>query len=137
MTELIPPIMPKCPFNAKELKEFKELLTEKKLRIINEIQEQVAEATHEKVEYTGDMADMATELLDRELNLSLSESERGILVEIDEALERIDQKTYGICVDTGEVIAKARLKAIPEAKRTIAAQEKFDKSQKDKKRRIG
>ncbi|MCB1148118.1 MAG: TraR/DksA family transcriptional regulator [Leptospiraceae bacterium] len=129
--------MPKSPFNAKELAEFRDLLLEKKTRIVKEIQLQVAEASQEKVEHTGDIADMATELLDRELNLSLSENEREILNEIDDALERIKSKQYGICVDTGELIAKARLKAIPEAKRTIAAQEKFDKLQRDKKKKLG
>lgn len=128
--------MAKTPFSAKELKEFKDLLNEKKVRIVREIQKQVAEASQVKEEHTGDIADMATELLDRELNLRLSESERAILIDIDEALERIEDKSYGVCIDTGEVIAKARLKAIPEAKRTIVAQEKSDKAQRERRKKV-
>lgn len=127
--------MPKSPFTAKELEEFKSALQEKRERILKEITEQKAEISHE-AEETGDVADLATDLLDRELNMTLSETERQQLVEIDEALARITEKTYGICVDTGEVINKVRLKAMPEAKRTLQAQEIFDKQMKDKKKRM-
>lgn len=126
--------MPKSPFNAKELEEFKSALQEKRERIVREISEQKAEISH-SAEETGDVADLATDLLERELNMSLSETERAQLVEIDEALSRIADKTYGICVDTGEVINKVRLKAMPEAKRTLQAQEVFDKKAKDRKKR--
>jgi DnaK suppressor protein len=65
--------------------------------------------------------------------MSLSEVDRARLEEIDAALERIKEKTYGICVDTGEVINKARLKAVPEALRTLAAQEQHDRQMRKKK----
>lgn len=128
------PVMAKSPYTDKELKEFKEMLLEKKARILQEIKEQREEATHE-AEETGDLADMATDLLERELNLTLTETERQILLDIDEALDRIAKKKYGICVDTGEVINKARLKAIPEAKRTLAAQEKYDKMMREQRKK--
>ncbi|MDH5720218.1 MAG: TraR/DksA C4-type zinc finger protein [Spirochaetia bacterium] len=127
--------MKKTPFNEKELKEFKEVLLEKKARILKEIQEH-DEIAHHEVDEPGDLVDMATELLEKELNLSLTEQERDILKEIDEALERIQNKTYGFCVDTGEAIAKTRLKALPEAKRTLEAQEKYDKIAREKKKRM-
>jgi DnaK suppressor protein len=47
--------------------------------------------------------------------LGLSERERGMLREIDEALDRIDEGTYGICEECGEPIAETRLKALPYA----------------------
>lgn len=125
--------MPKTPYSAKELAEFKELLLQKKARLIQEIQGKQAELTSTEKEEVGDLADLATELIERELNMSLSESDRARLEEIDAALERIKNKTYGICVDTGEVISKARLKAVPEALRTLAAQEAYDRAQKKRK----
>ena len=118
--------MKKSPFTAKELNEFKSLLLEKKERLIKDIMGQDEELTEAKDE-SGDLVDQATNLLERNLNLSLSNAERNILQEIDDALVRIEEKSYGICVDTGQPIAKTRLKAIPEAKRTLEAQEKFDK----------
>lgn len=126
--------MQKTPFSDEELEEFKKLLLEKKARILREIQEQQEETSHSPEE-TGDIADLATDLIERELNLSLTETERETLLEIDEALKRIANKTYGICVDTGEVISKARLKAMPEAKRTLAAQERYDKMMREQKKK--
>jgi DnaK suppressor protein len=125
--------MAKSPFSAKELNEFKEQLTEKKTHLIKEIQKKQKELTNGDKDEVGDMADLATELIERELNMSLSESDRARLEEIDAALERIKGKSYGICVDTGEVINKARLKAVPEALRTLAAQEIYDKQQRKRK----
>ena len=124
--------MSKMPFTTKELNEFKSLLLEKKAQILKEIQGKESELTAENDE-VGDLADMASGLIERELNMSLSEADRGRLDEIDSALTRIKNKTYGICVDSGEVINKVRLKAVPEASRTIAAQEAFDKQMRKKK----
>ncbi len=125
--------MAKTPFSAKELTEFKEQLLEKKTHLIKEIQGKEEELTSSDKDEVGDMADLATELIERELNMSLSESDRARLEEINAALERIKDKTYGICVDTGEVINKQRLKAVPEALRTLAAQEIYDRQQRKRK----
>jgi DnaK suppressor protein len=125
--------MAKTPFSAKELTEFKEQLLERKAYLIKEIQGKEEELTAGDKDEVGDMADLATELIERELNMSLSEGDRERLEGIDAALQRIKDKTYGICVDTGEVINKARLKAVPEAMRTLQAQEAFDKQQRKRK----
>jgi len=127
--------MAKTSFTKKELNDFQESLVEKKTRLLKEIQEQSAEVASEKLDEPGDLVDMATDLLDQELNLSLTTAEINSLKEIDEALIRIENGEYGICVDTGEEIAKTRLKAVPEAKRTLEAQEKYDKIQREKKKR--
>lgn len=59
------------------------------------------------------MADLGTDNFERELTLGLIEGERVLLREIDEALERINRGTYGICQATGKPIGKARLRATP------------------------
>jgi DnaK suppressor protein len=51
--------------------------------------------------------------------MGLIENERGLLREIDEALQRIEEGTFGICVATGKTITKARLRAKPWAKYCI------------------
>lgn len=126
--------MAKSPFNKKELDHFKDILIEKKAVFLKEIQEQREETSHE-IDDTGDLADLATELLEKEMNLTLTETERESLEEIDEALERINDKTYGICIDTGKPISKARLNAVPWTKRSLEAQEKYDKMMKKKRHR--
>jgi RNA polymerase-binding transcription factor DksA len=59
--------------------------------------------------------------------LSLAEAERRGLREIDEALQRIEERTYGICQMTGKPIPKARLKAKPWAKYTIEAAREIER----------
>jgi len=127
--------MVKSPFTKKELEEFISLLQEKRTRLLKEVAQQSEEVISEKLDEPGDLVDMATELLDQELNLSLTTAEVNSLKEINEALDRIENGTYGICIDSGEVISKIRLKAMPEAKRTLEAQEKYDKKMKDLKKK--
>jgi len=127
--------MVKSPFTKKELEEFINLLQEKRTRLLKEVAQQSEEVISEKLDEPGDLVDMATELLDQELNLSLTTAEVNSLKEINEAFDRIENGTYGICIDSGEVISKIRLKAMPEAKRTLEAQEKYDKKMKDLKKK--
>jgi RNA polymerase-binding transcription factor DksA len=61
------------------------------------------------------MADHATDLVDLEVDLSLEENAENVVAEIDEALARIDDGTYGTCKVCGRVIPEERLDAIPYA----------------------
>ena len=61
------------------------------------------------------IADHATDLVDRELDQSLGENVENVVAEIDEALWRIEDGTYGTCVVCGVVIPEARLEAVPYA----------------------
>ncbi|MCE9618344.1 MAG: TraR/DksA C4-type zinc finger protein [Planctomycetes bacterium] len=67
------------------------------------------------------MADVGTDTFDQEFALNLAASDRVKLAEIDEAISRIDDKTYGVCQLTGKPIPKARLDANPLAKYTVEA----------------
>ena len=112
-----------------ELNFFQQELLTKKERLIREIHGQNAESNTEN-KTVGDLADMASELLEREFNLTLTEKEKEMLDEIDKALVRIANNTYGLCIDTKEPISKARLEAIPEASRTLKAQEQYERMKK-------
>jgi RNA polymerase-binding transcription factor DksA len=59
------------------------------------------------------MADVGTDNFEQEFTLSLLQSEEEALVQIEGALERIEEGTYGSCVECDAKIAKARLNAIP------------------------
>lgn len=61
----------------------------------------------------GDVYDISSQERERELILTLSDMERGKLKEIDDALARVKDKTYGICEECGEKIPAARLKVLP------------------------
>ncbi|MBU0638920.1 MAG: TraR/DksA family transcriptional regulator [Planctomycetes bacterium] len=62
------------------------------------------------------MADLGTDNFEHEFTLGLIEGERALLSEIDEALERTENGTFGLCLATGRCIGKARLRATPWAK---------------------
>jgi DnaK suppressor protein len=107
-----------------ETEQFRELLLAKRAEILGDVSTLHNEATtKDRQEAAGNlssmpihMADLGTDNYELEFTLGLIEGERAILREIDEALERIRQGTYGVCLATGRPIGKARLKAKPWAK---------------------
>ena len=65
------------------------------------------------------MADVGSDNYEQEFTLGLMESERKTVVEIDDALQRIEAGTYGVCLISAEPIRRARLEAKPWAKYSI------------------
>ncbi len=114
----------KCPLSAAELRQFRQMLLEKRRDIVGDMHGMQAEALRvNRQDGTGDLSslpthpgDIGTDNYEQEFTLGLLESERTLLTEIDEAIRRIDEKTYGVCLGTGEPIGKARLTARPWAK---------------------
>lgn len=72
------------------------------------------------------MADVATDMYDREFNLGLASGERAVLNKIEQALKRIDEKSFGACVECDKPIPSARLKALPYAETCLKCQEKIE-----------
>ncbi|MBB48697.1 MAG: transcriptional regulator [Phycisphaerae bacterium] len=72
------------------------------------------------------MADVGTDTFDQDLALGMAETERKLLSEINSALKRIQDKSYGVCEMTGKQIPKARLNAKPWARFTIDAARKVE-----------
>jgi RNA polymerase-binding protein DksA len=70
------------------------------------------------------MADAGSDTFEMEFSMEQIENKENILYEIDEALKKIDQKTFGICDLCSKKISKVRLQTIPFAKNCIACQEK-------------
>ncbi len=70
-----------------------------------------------------DLVDRANSAYNREFMLSISGSEREILLQIENALERIDEGSYGTCVNCEEKINHKRLQAVPWARYCIDCQE--------------
>ena len=61
----------------------------------------------------GDLVDQSTGLSEQEMLLELAEHDRERMLEIDDALKRLEDKTYGICLESGEEIPYERLEAVP------------------------
>jgi RNA polymerase-binding protein DksA len=76
------------------------------------------------------MADMAADTYERELSMNIVSSEQETLYEIDDALKRLDDGSYGVCQQCGQVIAMSRLKAVPYASLCITCQRLKEQKQK-------
>ncbi len=72
------------------------------------------------------MADVATDMYDREFNLGLASNDRELLYKVDGALNRIVENTYGVCRVCRKAIAIARLKALPYVETCLKCQEKIE-----------
>jgi DnaK suppressor protein len=77
-----------------------------------------------------DSGDMAQEMFTREMDATIGEQVERRLKDVDRALQKIDEETYGICDDTGEPIPKGRLEAVPEAVRTVEAQQRYERGRR-------
>ena len=74
-----------------------------------------------------DIADRASRETDRSLELRTRDRERKLISKIDEALQRIDEDSYGYCEETGEPISVRRLEARPTATLSLEAQERHER----------
>jgi DnaK suppressor protein len=72
------------------------------------------------------MADVATDMYDREFNLGLASNEREVLNRIEQALRRIEKESFGSCVECEKIIPMVRLKAIPYTETCLKCQEKLE-----------
>jgi RNA polymerase-binding transcription factor len=77
-----------------------------------------------------DSGDMSQSIFDREMDASVGEGIERRLREVEQALQKIEEGTYGVCDDTGEEIPRGRLEAVPEAIRTVEAQQRFEKERR-------
>ncbi|MCD4781506.1 MAG: hypothetical protein K8S27_13310 [Candidatus Omnitrophica bacterium] len=118
--------------DKKNMEYFKKLLIKMKLDLIHDIRSMThspGSDENDSKDVSGHvmhMADVATDMYDREFNLGLASTEREILQKIDEALRRIEEGTFGVCLGTSKLIAKARLKAIPYAEYCLKYQEELE-----------
>jgi DnaK suppressor protein len=108
---------------------FRKVLLQERERVaaaIQNLQEDhagtLSDEAGEESAYDNHLADTATETYDRELDYSLEENSEHVLAEIDAALKRIDDGTYGICTNRGEQIPVERLEARPYATLCIDCQ---------------
>ncbi len=115
-----------------QLQEFKAMLEKRYYELREEIRQALLKSDNEQyIDLAGqvhDLEDQAVADLLVDVNLAGVTRHINELREVEEALMRIAKGTYGVCVDTGEPIELARLKAQPTAKRTRAAQEAYERS---------
>lgn len=119
----------KVALKKSEVAKFKKRLEEMQKQLTHSLKGTTAEVKtpDEATGYSQHQADQGTDDFDRTISLEVTSKEYGILRQIERALEKIAENTYGICDITGEEIPLARLEAVPYATMTVKAQEKFEK----------
>jgi RNA polymerase-binding protein DksA len=120
------PVEDEKPLVPDELDFFRQLLLQKRRQILGDVDHMRGGEDNSRQESTGDlssmpihMADVGTDNYEQEFTLGLIESERKVLQDIDRALAKIAEGTYGLCEGTGRPIGRARLEAKPEARYCI------------------
>ncbi len=133
--------VPRSRLNADELAFFKRALLEKREQIIASMGTMQNEALRKnRSDAAGDlsmmpihMADIGTDAYEQEFTIGLIENQQETLKEIDDALDRMQKGTFGICEATHKPIAKARLRVKPWARYTLA----YKRALEEKMRRQG
>src|ERR1700722_2556537 len=112
-----------------QVAKFKKRLEEMRDGLTHSLQGTTAEVKtpDEATGYSQHQADEGTDDFDRTITLELTSNDYGILRQIERALQKVEEGTYGICDLTGEEIPVPRLEAVPYATMTVGAQEKLEK----------
>lgn len=97
--------------------------------ILREAKQTLQHLQEENVNHP-DLADRASSETDRAIELRARDRQRKLIAKIDAALERIEDGSYGYCVETGEPISLKRLEARPIATLSIEAQERHERREK-------
>ncbi len=118
------------PYNDEELEHFKKIIlkkreeAEKELNNLHQQLQESMENANDESAYSFHMADAGTDAQEREKTYMLYNRTRKFIRYLDDALERIENKTYGICKVTGKKISKGRLEAVPHTQLSIEAKMK-------------
>jgi len=115
------------------LKQASEMLEEMKRGVMKEMQGRVKEETEGIKDEGRDTYDLASDERDREINFILNDREREKLLAIDEALQRIADKSYGICESCEGEIQLGRLKILPFTRLCVKCQEENERESKRQK----
>ncbi len=120
----------KTRYSDEELQEFKEIILEKLEKAKRDFEVYRNEITHSDVNDTQDTSptfhalEEGQSLLTKEEACRMAERQQKFISNLQAALVRIENKTYGICRETGKLIPKERLRAVPHATLSIEAKEK-------------
>jgi DnaK suppressor protein len=111
----------------KELEKYRRFLQEKKKALLAELVKTRNAEEETTEESTQDIADKAVSSYTREFLYSFNDTERSTLQQIDQALSRIEDGSYGLCLNCGSLMNEKRLTAIPWSRHCVECQELAEK----------
>ncbi len=115
--------------DEKRLDHFREMLLEQLRQHTENVREDQAAALEATDDGVKDSVDMSLQDVNREIAFRLGERESQMVADIDQALLRIDEGTYGTCARCGKPIDERRLEAMPTARYDAACQSEIEASQ--------
>lgn len=117
------------PLKKTEIAHFKTRLLEMRTQLMKTVQgtKEAVTQPDEAKGYSQHSADEGTDDFVKNINLEVTNKEFGVIRQIDRALEKIEDGSYGVCDISNEEIPLKRLEAVPYATMTVKAQEKFEK----------
>jgi len=118
--------MPRKTMTKKEKDEFRKKLSDTKEKIIRKLTDTITESKEMESNVAQDLVDKAETSYTKEFLLSLSDGEREKLLQIDEALKRLEHGEFGVCQNCQKEIGAKRLLAIPWTPYCIDCQEKTE-----------
>jgi len=113
--------------DKKTIARFKKILLKEREQIVGEVKQIVESSKEMGQDGIQDIGDEAANIYNKQVLLSLNENERLRLKEVDEALDRIENGTYGICEECGGPISLKRLEVRPVAKYCVPCLTKLEK----------
>ena len=121
----------KSPFNKRELNKYRKLLLAKRAELMGDVEQLETDALRSESGNLSNlpqhMADAGSDNYETSLSLDLAAADRRLIKEIDAALKRIDDRTYGLCEHTGRPINLARLDELPWARFSIEAARELER----------
>jgi RNA polymerase-binding protein DksA len=103
-------------------------LESEKIRLQKEIANSDLTIGEERAGYSNHMAEDATLVFEQGRNVGMKRAEERLLGDVEDALKRMDEGTYGVCRRCGQEIDSARLRAMPMASHCLSCQERADES---------
>lgn len=113
--------------SKKQLDGYKKRLLDKKRGLTEAYKKNTTYGRLTDDEGTQDLADKASSAYTKEFLYSLSNTDREILQQVDQALHRLNRGKYGTCVECGDELNRKRLEAVPWASHCLKCQEKIEK----------
>lgn len=117
----------KTAYSHEELKEFEEIILQKlavakeELSSLKETLSKKNDSGTDNTASTSKLLEDGADTLERESQSQLAARQQKFIINLENALIRIKNGTYGVCVDTGKLISKERLKAVPHTMHSIEA----------------
>lgn len=124
-------ISSKVRLSKKELDKYREILLHKRAELAGDISniedEALRQSSGSLSSLPQHMAEQGSDTFEQSISLDLAQVDRNLIREIDEALKRIEDGTYGVCLHTGQRISAERLAELPWAKYSIEAQREMER----------